>query len=215
MVILNKLEKQTDNKFLNLYKANYINKETGKDFDYFIATRRKKEDMSCKSPSNHALCDAVMIIPKTKDDELVLIKQFRPAVNDYLYEFPAGLVDPDESIYEAVRRELKEETGLSAEIIAPFIDEPSYNSAGMTDESLCIYSVTASGNISLDNKEENEDIKIVTVPISNIEEFYEKNKCNIALKTKMILLMMIQANIAAKIAIHDFVDTILEHNKEE
>lgn len=215
MAILNKLEKQTDNKFLNLYKANYINKETGKDFDYFIATRRKEEHMSCKSPSNHALCDAIMIIPKTKDDELVLIKQFRPAINDYIIEFPAGLVDPGESVYEAVRRELKEETGLSSEIIAPLIDVPSYNSAGMTDESLCIYSVTTSGNISLDYKEENEDIEIITVPISDIEEFYEKNKYNIALKAKMIILMMIQANVAAKVAINEFVNTILEHNKEE
>ncbi len=46
-----------------------------------------------------------MIIPITENDEFVLLKQFRPAINDYIYEFPAGLIDNGE---DAIKRSLQE-----------------------------------------------------------------------------------------------------------
>lgn len=184
MAILNKLEKQTDNKFLNMYKANFTNK-AGKDFDYFIVSRRDNVDnLSCKT--GMPKCDAVSIIPFFENDDLVLIKQFRPAVNAYLFEFPAGLVDKGETVLDAVTRELKEETGLDVEDIAPFVAVPSYNSAGMTDEALCIYAATVKGNPSLDFKEENEDIEIIILKKNDIRKFLNEHT-NIALKTRMIL----------------------------
>ena len=42
------------------------------------------------------------------------MRQFRPAVEDYTLELPAGLIEPGETPEECARRELKEETGLVA-----------------------------------------------------------------------------------------------------
>ncbi len=54
---------------------------------------------------------AVVIIPHLGKDRYVLIRQFRFAARDWLWEFPAGGLEPGESVREAARRELIEEIG--------------------------------------------------------------------------------------------------------
>ena len=53
--------------------------------------------------------------PTGEDPQILLIKQYRYAAEDYLYEIPAGRLDPDESPADCARRELQEETGCTAE----------------------------------------------------------------------------------------------------
>jgi 8-oxo-dGTP pyrophosphatase MutT (NUDIX family) len=53
----------------------------------------------------------VNVVAVTKDDRLVLVRQFRPGLGAVHYELPAGVVDDRESIEAAGRRELREETG--------------------------------------------------------------------------------------------------------
>lgn len=55
---------------------------------------------------------AVVIIPKAGPDRYVLIRQFRFAAKDWLWEFPAGGIEPGESLRRAAARELAEETGF-------------------------------------------------------------------------------------------------------
>jgi len=55
--------------------------------------------------------DGVIILAITETDEMVLVKQFRPALNQYTLEFPAGSICETESPQEAAARELYEETG--------------------------------------------------------------------------------------------------------
>jgi ADP-ribose pyrophosphatase len=55
---------------------------------------------------------AVIIAPFLNKNTIVMMRQFRPALNKYIYELPAGTLDPDESIAVCARRELLEETGL-------------------------------------------------------------------------------------------------------
>lgn len=56
--------------------------------------------------------DTVGIIAVTPDKKILLVRQFRPAIGDYSLEFPAGYIDEKESMEEAVKRELLEETGF-------------------------------------------------------------------------------------------------------
>jgi ADP-ribose pyrophosphatase len=57
---------------------------------------------------------AVIIAPFLDKDTVVMMRQFRPALKKYIYELPAGTLDPNESIAVCARRELLEETGLKA-----------------------------------------------------------------------------------------------------
>lgn len=64
--------------------------------------------------------DYVAILAQTRDGLLPIVRQFRPAVEEYTWEFPAGLMDAKgENAEETCRRELEEETGLTAESVVP------------------------------------------------------------------------------------------------
>ena len=60
------------------------------------------------------LADYVTIVATTRQKEFILVRQFRPAVEHWTLEFPAGMVDPGESPEQTARRELLEETGFVA-----------------------------------------------------------------------------------------------------
>ena len=55
--------------------------------------------------------NSVMILPITKDDEIVLVKQYRHSIDGYTLEFPAGFISDGEIPMKAAGRELLEETG--------------------------------------------------------------------------------------------------------
>ncbi len=57
---------------------------------------------------------AVLIVPLLDRDHLVFIHQFRPVLNTYLYELPAGTLNPGEPLLRCASRELLEETGFRA-----------------------------------------------------------------------------------------------------
>lgn len=57
---------------------------------------------------------ASAIVPVSHDRTLLLIKQYRHAIGEYIWEIPAGTLNPDETPLECAKRELQEETGFSA-----------------------------------------------------------------------------------------------------
>lgn len=183
MATLKSIEKQTDNKFLNMYNLTYHNENTGKDFNYFVASRNDEDTLVAKT-KDHSKANAVMMIPMFQNDDLVMIREFRPAINDYIYEFPSGLIDAGETPEEAMKREMFEETGLTV-VDSAMIVKPSYNSAGMTDESLAIYMCDVEGEISTEHKEENEDIEVVIVKMADARKFIEEN--NVAIKAALAI----------------------------
>lgn len=61
--------------------------------------------------------EGVSILPMTKNEEIYLIKIFRHAVRNYVFEIPRGGVKEGEKKKDAVKRELKEETNIDAAVI--------------------------------------------------------------------------------------------------
>ncbi|MBQ6697366.1 MAG: NUDIX hydrolase, partial [Lachnospiraceae bacterium] len=107
------IKKQTDNKFLNMYEFE-AERRNGKVAPYYMVSRNPNPE-TLKARTHENKPDGVIIyaVYGENKDKVVLIKQFRYPLNDYVYEFPAGLVEPGEDMFEAGVREIYEETGLT------------------------------------------------------------------------------------------------------
>ena len=185
---INAAKKMTDERFLNLYKLHAENKE-GKSLEYLVASRAKQVD-DLKAINHEEKPDAVAMVGITEDCKVVLIKQYRYAIGDYLYELPAGLVDNREDIYETAIREMKEETGLDfAPMETAFSNRAFYSSAGMTDESCSIICGEVSGSVSTDKNESTEEIEIVLADKDEVKRILKEEK--VCMKTALMLMEII------------------------
>lgn len=174
-------------KFLSAYEAKYKNK-AGKDKSWIIATRKSEETLKNKffggeKDSNDAVAIAALHKPTNK---LVIIKQFRIPVNDFVYELTAGLIDPGEDYKTAVIREMKEETGLDITEVLGKKDR-MYLSPGMTDECISFTYCICEGEISTSGQEDDECIIPVMVSQEEAKELLKEDsgmdvKCYLILK---------------------------------
>ena len=96
-------------------------------------------------------------------DRVVLVRQFRYPIADYVYEFPSGIIDPGETYREAAVREMHEETGLTLQPLEvdPLFELPRFQTIGMTDESCAIVFGYASGEPTNVFEEDAEDIEVI------------------------------------------------------
>jgi ADP-ribose pyrophosphatase len=74
------------------------------------------------------------------DPQLLLIRQYRYAADQYLYEIPAGRLDPGEAPLDCAKRELREETGCTARDVEFLVS--IYTTPGFTDERIHIFMAT-------------------------------------------------------------------------
>jgi len=109
--------------------------------------------------------NAVAILPVEKD-HCKILKQYRFAIDQYIYEAPAGTIEPGEDPEETARRELIEETGFTAETIVPkgFI----YTTPGYTDEKIFLFEARDLSPSDEFGKDEDELIEVIDVPTCNL-----------------------------------------------
>jgi len=148
--------KLTDLKWLNMFEVAYKDKN-GRNKSWQVATRARQP--KCVS-GRYTEPDAVVIVPfHTSENKCVITREYRVPLADYEYGFPAGLVDDGESVEQAVRRELKEETGLNFTRVTR-ISPPVYSSAGMTDESVAMVYIECNGRPSTAGNTASESIEV-------------------------------------------------------
>jgi ADP-ribose pyrophosphatase len=106
-----------------------------------------------------------------KDPYIVMERQYRHAAQQYLWELPAGKLEPREDPLAGAQRELEEETGYRAKKWKPLVEY--YGSPGFLGESMKVY--LAEGLLAGDaHPEDDEDIEFRLVKLSNIVEMIEK-----------------------------------------
>lgn len=186
-------DKLTNLKWLNLFDVTYVD-EHGHHRSWQMASRSKAP--KCIT-GKYNMPDAVVIVPfHTAENKVVVTREYRVPLADYEYGFPAGLIDPGETIEQTARRELQEETGL---IITRFlkIGPPVYSSAGMTDEAVAMVYVECDGQPSTTSNTGAELIEVQLVTRIQASQMCENPALKFDVKAWLVLVRFAEkGNIA-------------------
>ncbi|MBO5033676.1 MAG: NUDIX hydrolase [Lachnospiraceae bacterium] len=188
------IHKLSDNRFLNLFKLDALT-DSGRSFDYFFVSRRKAENI--KLLTKDIAAEGVVIYPIVKDNpnQIVLIRQYRYPLDDYLYELPAGLIDAGETPDMAAVREMKEETGLDFEVYSAGNEayrRPFFMGAGFTDESCNAVFGYASGTIGRADMEDTESIQVLIADKKEAARILKEER--VSLRAAYLLMNFLHAD---------------------
>jgi len=122
--------------------------------------------------------------PNGEDPQILLLKQYRYAAEQELYEVPAGRLDPGEDPADCARRELLEETGCRAAHVEHLYT--MYTTPGFTDEVIHVYMATGLEHGATEH-EADEFITVETVTLSHALELIKKGEIKDA-KTALSIL---------------------------
>jgi ADP-ribose pyrophosphatase len=118
------------------------------------------------------------VVPLFDDNTVLMERQYRHAVKEYLLEIPAGTMEPDELPLVCAARELEEETGYAAEEfieLSQVLILPSYS-----DEKIYIY-LARGLTLTRRNLDKDEIIDVVEYPISETMNMIDDGKITDAL----------------------------------
>ena len=162
MTRIHGVRRMTDNRYLNLYELD-ASCRSGKHLSYYVASRAEDTE-HLKVMDGNRNADGVILygVYGPEKDKIVLIRQYRYPLGDYVYEFPAGLVEPGENVQEAGVREFYEETGLQLHPAEGGVcQRPFFTTVGMTDESCALCFGYCDGTPTNCHQEEAEDIQVI------------------------------------------------------
>lgn len=136
--------------------------------------------------------EAVAIVAIDENEQVILVRQFRKAVESFLLEVPAGGIDPGERPEHAARRELLEETGRTSgkiEFLTKF-----YMSPGHCTEIMHVFLATNLEEGTA-QPEDDEEIEIATVPLGEIPDMIKRGEIEDA-KTIASLMLALHLKLA-------------------
>lgn len=143
-----------------------------KEYD-FVSRKKSLDPETLIQPYKS---DAVSIFVQNEDkSKMLLIKEFRYAVNNYVISTPAGLIENDEDIKSAAIRELYEEIGYTEDQVEiNRVLLPSYSAVGLSDEQVASVFVTVDDTIKpKQHLESSEDITYFWIDAHDAEYFLE------------------------------------------
>jgi ADP-ribose pyrophosphatase len=111
--------------------------------------------------------------PEGDDPQILLLRQYRYAADGYIYEIPAGRLDPGETPAACAARELKEETGCTAKSIVPLIT--MLTTPGFTDELIHLFLATEISH-GESAREEDEFADVVVMRLSEALELIQRGE---------------------------------------
>lgn len=134
---------------------------------------------------------AVAIIPVTKEGKIVMVEQYRKALERSIVEIPAGKIEPGEDLSNCARRELEEETGFGAgelTYIQSFATSP-----GFADEIIHLF--VAKDLYNIENKrelDEDEFVSLIEVTVEEAEQMVKNQQIYDAKTAYSVLWMKLQ-----------------------
>jgi ADP-ribose pyrophosphatase len=126
---------------------------------------------------------SIAVVPFLDDGKVIMERQYRHAVREYLLEIPAGTLEPGESPLNCARRELEEEIGYTAEEfieISQVLILPAYS-----DERIYIY-LARGLTLSRQKLDKDEIIEVVKYPFEETMKMIERGR----IKDGMTLLAL-------------------------
>ena len=138
------LKKIHEGKFLTYYVADYLN-GNGDIKSYEFISRNK--NLTLDTFGDVVPAGVGMVAFNMDKSRVLLQKEFRLACNQWVYNFPAGLIDKGETAVDTARREIKEETGADMKQVDAVLP-PSFASQGTSDEAMQIVICRCGGEIT-------------------------------------------------------------------
>lgn len=156
------IQQKTHNRYLNYYELEAVHRD-GSVSPYYMASWAKDAN-HLKAVTRENKPDGVILygVYGEAKDRVVLIRQYRYPLGDYVYEFPAGLVEEGEEMAAAGIREMYEETGLTfTPVDASSYSRPFFTTIGMTDESCGTVFGYCNGEPTSVHEESSEEIQVI------------------------------------------------------
>lgn len=126
----------------------------------------------------HNCTGIVVLLPVTREKEVILVEQHRIPVGKMVIELPAGLVgdlhDKDEPLELAAERELVEETGYKPGKLVRLIEGPP--SAGLSAEEMTFFGALDLEKVGEGGGDESEDIVVHLVPLDQVGAWLEEKE---------------------------------------
>ena len=128
------------------------------------------------------------ILALTKDNEAVLIKQYRHGVQEVLWEIPGGVVEDDEQPLEGVKRELLEETGYTA---SEFIQVGAlYPNPALQTNTLYCYLALNAEKVTGQSLDDGEDIEVFLLPMEELVSMLKRGEFTNALQVAVLFQVL-------------------------
>ena len=116
---------------------------------------------------------AAAVVPFLNKNEIILIRQYRPVVDEYIWEIPAGTLKRGESPIKCAGRELEEEIGYSASSMKCLTR--IYTTPGFTNECIYIYSADRLKKVGI-KPDSDEILSVKNFRVSQIRRMFKKKK---------------------------------------
>jgi ADP-ribose pyrophosphatase len=154
-------------KWITLQKINYTD-QTGKARTWEVASRKTR----AQSAGVDAVAMGNVLLHPSRPPATVVVIQYRPPLDSYTVEWPAGLIDEGETAEQAAVREFREETGYECEVVSVSpvqAADPGLSNANM--QMVMVEVKLGEGDELPEQKlEEGENIERVVVPLAELYE---------------------------------------------